>query len=33
MDLHIHNLSPDLCDSNHELAFIASKALREILSE
>jgi hypothetical protein len=33
IDIHIHNLSPDLSDSNNELSSIASKALRDILSE
>ncbi|CAF0730724.1 unnamed protein product [Rotaria sordida] len=32
MDLYIHNLPPDLCDSNNESSFIASKALGHILN-
>ncbi len=33
MDLYIHNLSPDLCDSNNEASFIASKVLGDVLSK
>lgn len=33
MDFYIHNLSPDLGDSNNESSIIASNALTDILSE
>ncbi len=33
MDLYIHNLSPDLCDSNNESSFLASNALGDMLSK
>ncbi|CAF4106157.1 unnamed protein product, partial [Rotaria magnacalcarata] len=31
MDFYIHNLSPDLSDSNNESSFVASRALADVL--
>ncbi len=33
MDVYIHYLSPDLCDSNNESSFIASTVLGDMLSK
>ncbi|CAF3810359.1 unnamed protein product [Rotaria magnacalcarata] len=32
MDFYIHNLSPDLSDSNNESSFVASRALADVLN-